>query len=335
MKSFLSPVEFTNMETRVWLSLGHSYPCIPLAVTAFSTTDEKFSHVPDLTSNSNDDMQSFATVATSCLGVRPSGADQLEQTCIDYVEMINSCKKNKYISSRITRKVLDAARCFQHASSFANQACIGPNRCMNQELNWRQDVLLRKAIKIAELYILMGKRFIFSTQTPLDAVEGIKALPYETSRLLNRQIKSALYHHLKKLVPEALCFLDGRLRQQPKKGPWAVSLLTHLLLCTCVELIQIAVDAFVFSTISSTGSDHIYVRRSGRETCRSLEQMMLNHTWLLLEGVLNGITKKRNPFKVGAQMNEELGLNEAETNLVNDIRQIVIDHGNPPPWRKK
>jgi hypothetical protein len=331
MKSFLSPVEFTNMETRAWLSLGRSYPCIPLVVSAFSTADEKFSHVPDLTSNSNDDMQSFATVATSCIGVRPSGADQLEQTCIDYVEMINSCKKNRYISSRITRKVLDAARRFQQASSFANQASIDPNHCKDQELNWRQDPSLRKAIKIAELYILMGKRFIFSTQPPLDAIEGIKALPYETSRLLDRQIKSALYLQLKKLIPGALRDLDGRLRQHPKKWPWAVSLLTYLLLCTSVELIQVAVDAFVFSTISSAGSDHIYVLQDGRETSRRLERMTSEHWWLLLEGVLNGITKKCNPFKVGAQMNDESGLNEEDTNLVNDIRQIVIDHGNPPP----
>ena len=175
----------------------------------------------------------------------------------------------------------------------------------------------------------MDRRFVFSREASLDVV-GSSALPPESSRVLNRQIKAALSLQLRELIPQALMELDGRLRH-PEKWPWTVhvtvSLLTHLLLCTCVEQIQLAVDAFVFSKIPSEGADHIYTRQCGRDISLGLEQRTLEHSWILLEGILKGITKKDNPFKAGVDMNDELGLNEAEKNLVNDVRQIGIDHG--------
>lgn len=176
----------------------------------------------------------------------------------------------------------------------------------------------------------MDRKFIFSRESSLGVNGSFASLPSESSRVLNRQIKAALYGILKKLMPEALKELDGRLRRQ-EKGSWAVSLLTHLLLCICVEQIQLAVDAFVLAMIDSEGADHIYIRQGGRDVCRSLEQRTLDHSWLLLEGILKGITKKDNPFKASAEINDESGMNEAEKNLVNDIRQIAIDHSNSLP----
>jgi hypothetical protein len=49
---------------------------------------------------------------------------------------------------------------------------------------------------------------------------------------------------------------------------------------------------------------------------------------LLLEGILKGIVKKDSPFRVGAEVNDELGMSEAEKNLVHDIKQIANEHGN-------
>jgi hypothetical protein len=126
----MSNIEFINKETRVQLSLGPSHPSIPLVVCEFHAADEKLSHVPDLNSTLNDNMQAFASVATSHFAVRPAGADQLKQTCVDYIEIINSHKKTRIGCSKITRKILDAARRFQQTSRFANQVSIGPH-CRN------------------------------------------------------------------------------------------------------------------------------------------------------------------------------------------------------------
>lgn len=130
----MSNIEFINKETQVNLSLGPSHPSIPLMVCEFRTADEKFSHVPDLSSNLNDNMQAFASIATSLFGVQPASIDQLTQTCIDYVEIINSHEKTRIGSTEITRKILDAARCFQQGSRFVNQVILALIVVTNQEL---------------------------------------------------------------------------------------------------------------------------------------------------------------------------------------------------------
>lgn len=173
----------------------------------------------------------------------------------------------------------------------------------------------------------MGKRFLFSTESMIDGAECSTTLPLEASRFLDRQIKSAFYHMLKYLIPEALLILDGRLRNQEKET-WATSLLTHLLLSSSVEQIQVTVDSFVFFKKSSEAEDHFYTRQSGRDACRSLEQAILQHTGLLVEGILKGIAKKHDFFNVRVQTDENFRLSEAETNLVGDIRQIVFDHSS-------
>ncbi len=125
----------------------------------------------------------------------------------------------------------------------------------------------------------------------------------------------------------ALVVLDQRLRN-PKDWPWAVSLLTHLLLCTCVEQIQVAVDAFAFSELPRAGSDPAAAQQEGRDVARLLEQWTLEHSWLFLEGILGGPTKKHHPFTAEGPMGRECGLSEAEKNLVTDIRWILNDHGD-------
>lgn len=109
-------------------------------VCEFRTADEKFSHVPDLTSKVNDGMQAFASLATLHFGVRPANTDQLTQTCIDYLEIIGSHKKTRIGSSEITRKILDAARRFQETSRFADQASISPHCRNSLRANYKERI---------------------------------------------------------------------------------------------------------------------------------------------------------------------------------------------------
>ena len=103
-------------------------------------------------------------------------------------------------------------------------------------------------------------------------------------------------------------------------------LLTHLILCICAELVQIQVDAFIVFRISQGGGDPETIRRFGTEVCRRLENVVLEHSWDLIRGKLKTLLRKRNPFKYGL---DEGGVQkEAELNLVNELRQLMNDHGN-------
>jgi hypothetical protein len=200
-------------------------------------------------------------------------------------------------------------------------------------------------IKITTIYHLLACRFLFTKESSLETV-GIPQyqspiLPSQrsnSSRVLNRQIKAALHLLLKEWIPEALLELDGRLRHQEKEM-WTSCLCAHLLLCTCVEQIQVAVDAFILSNLSSEG-DPGPIRHCGLDISRSLEKRTLEHSQLLLDGLLKGIIKKHNPFEAGAQMNDEeaideVGLNEAERTLANELQQITNDHSKVSSYRSK
>jgi hypothetical protein len=156
---------------------------------------------------------------------------------------------------------------------------------------------------------------------------------------VNRQIKSALHVHLKKLIPEALLELDGRLRHQ-KKEAWASCLCALLLFCTCIEQIQVVADAFILSNLSSEGGDPAPIRQRGLDICNGLEERTLEHMQLLLDGMLKGIIKKYGPFRAVVRMEgegglNEVGLSEEEIILTNELQQIADEHSEFALYRSK
>src|SRR5208282_4174347 len=121
--------------------------------------------------------------------------------------------------------------------------------------------------------------------------------PYSpSSRVLGRQIKGAMKLLSEELTQDVLTGLDWELKQKNPQS-WALCLCTRLILCICVEELQVAVDGFVYFMISHGGAkDPKYVRECGAQICKRLEFKTLLHSWLLLNGVLKGILKNRNPF---------------------------------------
>jgi hypothetical protein len=132
---------------------------------------------------------------------------------------------------------------------------------------------------------------------------------------------------LEDLTKEVLEGLDKQLRQKKTKA-WAICLCIFLVLCMCAEEIEVAVDAFVIFKASSEDGHPNPIVQDGTEACGKLEKETLEHSWLLLNGILKRILKKHNPFRYGYGIGDEPSQNEAEVNLVKDIRQLMIDHGN-------
>jgi hypothetical protein len=196
-------------------------------------------------------------------------------------------------------------------------------------------------IEITTIYHLLARRFLFTEDLFLEtAVSDIPQyqstdLPSQrsnSSNVVNHQIKAELHELLKKLIPKALLELDGRLRHQ-KKGTWASCLCVLLLICTCVEEIQVVVDAFILSKSSREGGDPTPIRQSGINISRGLEERTLEHLQLLLDGLLKGVgvIKKQSLFKASVQVKDEaapnkVGMNKAEINLTNELRQIIDEH---------
>lgn len=124
VQSLMSNIQFFSDKKLVEISLGPSYPALSLEVCEFRTAIEKFSHVPDLASKTNDHLMAFTSVATLQYGVPNAAIGHLRQTCLYYVEEISNCSDISMGSSRITRETFDAIRRFHLASPPTRQVSI-------------------------------------------------------------------------------------------------------------------------------------------------------------------------------------------------------------------
>lgn len=205
---------------------------------------------------------------------------------------------------------------------------------------------MRTAVKITTIYHLLARRFLFTGDSLLETAgipqyqsTDLLSQTSNSSKVVNLQIKSALHVLLQELIPEALLELDGRLRHQ-KRETWASCLCALLLLCTCVEQIEVVADAMVLSNLSSEGGDPGPIRQCGLDMSRRLEERTLEHMQLLLDGIFKGIIKKHNTLKADVQMKGEVGpkevvLSEEEVMLMNELRQIADKYSRFALYRGK
>jgi hypothetical protein len=183
----------------------------------------------------------------------------------------------------------------------------------------------------------MGRRIIFNEGSATNAVSNLQhqseipPLPSLSARVLNRQIKGVMNILLEDLTKEVLQELDWQLRQKETET-WMICLCTFLVLYMCAEEIQVAVDAFVIFKAPSEDRYPNPISQRGTEVCSKLEKETLEHSWLLLNGILKRILKKCNPFRYGYGLEDEPGQNEAEVKLVKDLRRLMMDHGNCLLW---
>jgi hypothetical protein len=183
------------------------------------------------------------------------------------------------------------------------------------------------------IHYVMSRQIVFNKDSAFNAVSSLQhkseipPLPSLSSRVLTRQIKGVMTLLLEDLTIEVLQELDGQLRQKETET-WAICLCTFLVLCMCAEEIQVAVDAFVIFKASREDGHSSPIDHSGTRVCGKLEKESLEHSWLLLNGILKRILKKDHPFRYGCEIEAEPGQNGAEMKLVKDLRQLMIDHGN-------
>jgi hypothetical protein len=120
----MTNVQFFGDKIRVHMSLGVSYPSLSLEVSQFRTAIDKLSHVPDLTSMTNDHLMAFTSIATLDCGVPNAAIGHLSQMCLRYVEDISNSTNISLGSSKITRETYNAIRRFQRASPPASQVSM-------------------------------------------------------------------------------------------------------------------------------------------------------------------------------------------------------------------
>jgi hypothetical protein len=92
-----------------------------------------------------------------------------------------------------------------------------------------------------------------------------------SSRLLNRQVKYVMNKLHRDLTANVLEGLERSMRSRTKDS-WGTSFCTILILCLCMEGLQVAADSFVVCDMKALGGASEYVRDQSYEACQYLEE---------------------------------------------------------------
>jgi len=106
------------------MSTGRAHPPITLLACEFIPPNQEFLLVSDLTPETNDYMQTFATVRTLQYGLREYNVGQIKQKCKDHIEAISNPRNIMGDRSTLGYKILLAICRFLEAVPASKQARI-------------------------------------------------------------------------------------------------------------------------------------------------------------------------------------------------------------------
>jgi hypothetical protein len=179
----------------------------------------------------------------------------------------------------------------------------------------------------------------FSHKSASDIYEALRIefppLPNTSSRLLNRQVKFIMHQLHRELTADVLKNLEKSVRSR-EKDSWAPSFCTILILCLCIEGLQIAADTMVVCFLLNPATNTKYARDQSYEACLALDQNPFHQCMKVFHGIHhthkegNGGGKDGgfNPLK--ALQNGERMYSDAPTRkMVEDMYQLIYKSSKP------
>ncbi len=154
------------------------------------------------------------------------------------------------------------------------------------------------------------------------------------SPLLNRQIKYVMHLLLREMTRKVLSQLEKELRTKSKRT-WASSFCTILLLCICVEEVQIAIDGFSVYCLSQPEKVNPLSRDIGLGLARQLDDRLIADCKSLFHSIYrthNGPPgskneKSFNPIRDQFVVDDKEPWTKELYGLVEDVHEILETYG--------
>jgi hypothetical protein len=183
----------------------------------------------------------------------------------------------------------------------------------------------------------MSRVITFTEESAKKAVESLRApiqLPYKrwlSSKLLMHQIKREMHGLQYELTGKVLRGLQRDFKTKSKDS-WATSFCVILSLCMCMEAVQVAVDGIVVQRIWERKRTNgvLLSRGDGFEIARQLDDLLFKDCIEIFHMIYRSKKGRKdrcfNPIRDGIDLATERDIDEDTVRLVNDIRQVIIDH---------
>ena len=154
------------------------------------------------------------------------------------------------------------------------------------------------------------------------------------SRLLNRQIKHAMHLLLQEKTREVLVELEKQLRTRSTQS-WASCFCAFLILCFCIEELQVALDGFNVHNITKKSVAEAPFKGLGIEPSQKLEvffrdlKTIFHEIYRSNKGIAANKINERgfNPIRDGVEIDEMEELSKGTRQLVKDIHKILDTYG--------
>jgi hypothetical protein len=201
--------------------------------------------------------------------------------------------------------------------------------------------LLEKAVMLHAMHYFMSRIITITKASAERAVERLRRpqlLPFEqaaqvlTSTLLNLQIKQAMQNLLRDMTGQVLKGLEKEMLVIPKaKDTWADNFCVVLILCMCIEAVQVASDSYAMAALRKDSSRPL----SRIKICRALDDEPFRQLTDLFRTAYKTNRAKANqksslgfnPIRHGLGMKASEGITPQMRILVNEVKQIMIAHG--------
>jgi hypothetical protein len=196
--------------------------------------------------------------------------------------------------------------------------------------------LLEEAAMLHAMQYFMSRIITLNRESAEKAIESLRrphSLKFAqtlSSTLLNLQVKQAMQRLLSETVQSVLEDLDKALSKcRGRASSWADIFCVVLVLCMCIEAVQVASDAHAMAALRKDPS----VDMPRARICHELDEKLFKDITGLFHMVYkSGRAKPKgtvgfNPIRNGIMVNEEEGITPQMVKLVNEIKHIMAKHG--------
>ncbi|KAF8853562.1 hypothetical protein BDZ45DRAFT_76216 [Acephala macrosclerotiorum] len=317
---------FVGVDFEVALTCGSEYPPLDLAVSEFALRSDQAGRVATVSTQSKNNLRSFDYQCPPPIAVSRAYTDLLER-CRNHIKLVVKQERT------LQRPIL------KHGHKISRLALKAIARHYGSVPRSSTTSTLEKAMMLHAIYKFMATTLTITESSKRklgDSLRKLTRIEYDSSiasRLLNRQIKSAMHALREGLMREVLEELERDLKTK-SKALWAPCFCVTLILCMCVEEAQIAMDAFAMHTRVLGAVQDAPASETTIESCRKLDDLLFNHLLELFHGVYrshqaskpNSNCRVYNPIRDGPETDIKEGLDQKSADLVSEFRNIIADH---------
>ncbi|TVY80421.1 hypothetical protein LSUE1_G003277 [Lachnellula suecica] len=198
--------------------------------------------------------------------------------------------------------------------------------------------LVRSVLMLHAINYFMKTLITFSEESARTVYQTVQPYgatlePYLSSRLLNRQIKYAMHKLSKEITLEVLEGLERSMRSRTKDS-WGTSFCAFLVLCLCMEALQVACDIYVVCDMEKCqkdGSDSAYNRSQSYQASLQVDENPFSQCKRLFHDIYRSHKESNrgareagfNPLRNLATNDMKTGLDPAADAMVKSIYSMI------------